>query len=223
MQRAAPLAALLACAWLAAACGDQAPASEEPPVAPEDLVRDGPHEIAVLILEGLGTIRIELLPELAPETVAHFKRLAEKGFYDGTTFHRVIPGFMIQGGDPLTKNIDPRDDGRGGNGFELKDEFSAMPHSRGAVSMANMGIPNSAGSQFFIVQQDSPELDGHFTVFARVVKGMEVVDAITQLEIDKYGRWGPTDRPYPRDARIESIRIEPAQPSPLPASSPQGK
>jgi peptidyl-prolyl cis-trans isomerase B (cyclophilin B) len=212
MRRAA-LVPLLACVLLAAACGGEAPVPEEPTVASEDLVREGPHEIAVLTLEELGTIRIELLPELAPQTVAHFKGLVEEGFYDGTTFHRVIPGFMIQGGDPFTKNIDPRDDGRGGSDYDIPDEFSAMPHSRGVVSLANKGRHHSAGSQFFIVQQDTPELDGTFTVFARVVEGIEVVDAITDLEIDKYGRYGPRDRPYPKDARIASIRIEPADPS----------
>ena len=215
MQRAAVagLTALLACALLAAACGGEAPAPEQAPVAPEELVREGSHEIAVLALEGLGTIRIELLPELAPETVAHFKKLVEEGLYDGTTFHRVIPAFMIQGGDPLTKNIDPRDDGRGGTNYDIVDEFSDMPHTRGVVSLANKGRHDTAGSQFFIVQQDTPQLDGMFTVFARVVEGIEVVDAVTELEIDKYGRYGPTDRPYPKDARIASIRIEPAEPS----------
>jgi cyclophilin family peptidyl-prolyl cis-trans isomerase len=212
MQRAVP-AALLACAWLATACGGEAPAPEEPLAAPEERVRQGSHEIAVLTLEELGAIRIELLPELAPETVAHFKKLAEEGIYDGTTFHRVIPGFMIQGGDPLTKNIDPRDDGRGGRDYRIADEFSAMPHTRGVVSMANKGSYNTAGSQFFIVHRDAPHLDGRFTVFARVVEGIEVVDAITELEIDKYGRWGPQDRPYPKHARIASIRIEPDEPS----------
>ena len=181
-------------------------------MAAADLVRAGSHEIAVLTLEELGTIRIELLPELAPETVAHFKKLVEEGLYDGTTFHRVIPGFMIQGGDPLTKNIDPRDDGRGGTDYDIADEFSAMPHTRGVVSLANQGRHNSAGSQFFIVHQDSPQLDRMFTVFARVVEGIEVVDAVTELEIDKYGRYGPRDRPYPKHARIASIRIEPAEP-----------
>ncbi len=222
MQRAAisglvRLTALLACALLAAACGGEAPAREEaareePPVTAEDLVREGSHEIAVLALEELGTIRIELLPELAPESVAHFKKLVEEGLYDGTTFHRVIPGFMIQGGDPLTKNIDPRDDGRGGTHYDIADEFSAMPHTRGVVSLANKGGRNSAGSQFFIVHQDAPKLDGAFTVFARVVEGIEVVDAVTELEIDRYGRYGPSDRPYPKDARIASIHIEPAEP-----------
>lgn len=212
MLRTRPLAALLACAWLVAACGDPEPGSQEAPAAPQDLVRKGPHETAVISVEELGRIRIELLPELAPETVRNFKKLVGQGFYDNTTFHRVIPGFMIQGGDPLTKNIDPRDDGRGGPGYEIADEFSAMPHERGVVSMANKGRPMSAGSQFFIVHQDSPHLDHHYTVFGRVVEGIEVVDAITKVAIDKYGRYGPRDRPYPKDVRIESIRM--ARPEP---------
>jgi len=120
---------------------------------------------------------------------------------------------MIQGGDPLTKNIDPRDDGHGGNNYETAHEFSAMPHTRGVVSMANRGSHSPAGSQFFIVHQDTFRLDGGYTVFARVVEGIEVVDAITELEIDKYGRYGPRDRPYPKHARIASIHIETAEPS----------
>ena len=105
-----------------------------------------------------------------------------------------------------------RDDGRGGTDYDIGDEFSSFSHARGAVSLANRGRRDSAGSQFFIVHQDSPHIDGMFTVFARVVEGIEVVDAVTELAIDKYGRYGPRDRPYPKDARIASIRIEPAEP-----------
>ncbi len=177
-------------------------------VSPESFVAEGPHETAVLELEGLGVVLIQLLPELAPQTVANFKKLAGEGFYDGTTFHRVIPGFMIQGGDPLTKNRDPRDDGKGGPGYAIPDEFSEYPHVAGTVSMANKGRPDTAGSQFFIVHDESLHLDGRYTVFGRVIGGQEVVDAVTKLEIDKFGRYGPTNRPYPEDARIASIRVE---------------
>jgi cyclophilin family peptidyl-prolyl cis-trans isomerase len=169
---------------------------------------NGPHPVAVLRIKDLGAIRIELLPEAAPKTVAQFEQLAGEGFYDGTSFHRVIPGFMIQGGCPNTRNSDPRDDGNGGGEHAIEDEFSDLAHRRGMVSMANRGSRNSGGSQFFIVHQDVPHLDGKHTVFGRVIEGMDVVDAITALEIDKYGRYGPPDRPYPVSAVVESIRME---------------
>ena len=170
-------------------------------------VSTGPHDVAVLDLGELGEVRIELLPELAPHSVAHFVSLAENGFYDGTHFHRVIPGFMIQGGDPNSKNLDPRDDGNGGSGQYLDDEFSGYPHLRGTVSLANAG-PRSSDSQFFIVHQDATHLDGSFSTIGRVSEGMATVDAVTRLPIDLYGRYGPPDRPYPQDAVIRSVRIE---------------
>lgn len=196
-------ALLLLCAG---ACGDE-PAPAPPPRSLDSLT--GPHDTAVIEMEDLGTIRVELLPEIAPQTVALFSKLAQEGAYDGTTFHRVIPGFMIQGGDPETRGPDPRRHGRGGTG-EFPDEFSDVSHQRGAVSLANKGRKKTANGQFFIVQADAPQLDGKYTIFGRVVDGMDVVDAITRLEIDVYGRYGPRNRPYPKDARIRSIRIEPA-------------
>ncbi len=224
-HRGAParaLAALLAA--LLAGCGDgggSAPgastgAGERPALA-------GPHDVAVLELEGLGTIRFELYAELAPATVAHFAKLAREGFYDGVTFHRVIPGFMLQGGDPNTRDADPRNDGRGSPDSDLPREPSAWPHERGTVSWAASGRRPS-GSQFFIVQADAPHLDGRHNVIGRVVEGIDVVDAVAALEIDTYGRYGPTDRPYPIDARIRSIRIEPAreQPQSRVAGNPPG-
>jgi cyclophilin family peptidyl-prolyl cis-trans isomerase len=205
MDRASALAGLL---LLVAA-----PACDSQPKRPAATVHavtiaPGPHPIATVRVKEIGTLRIELLPEAAPKTVAQFERLAGERFYDGTTFHRVIPDFMIQGGCPNTRNADPRDDGKGGGDYRLEDEFNDLPHSRGAVSMANRGSRNSGGTQFFIVQRDAPSLDGKHTVFGRVVEGIEVVDAITRLEIDKYGRYGPTDRPYPVSAVVESIRVE---------------
>jgi len=173
----------------------------------------GPHPVVVVSVKDLGKIRIELLPEAAPKAVAQFERLAAEGFYDGTQFHRVIPDFMIQGGCPNTRNADPRDDGNGGGEYALEDEFSDFPHRRGVVSMANRGSRNSGGTQFFIVLGDAPHLDGKHTVFGRVIEGMEVVDAITKLEIDKFGRYGPPDRPYPVSALVESIRSEGAAPA----------
>ena len=162
----------------------------------------GPRERARLEVRGLGAIEIELFSELAPRTVENFRQLASSGFYDGTTFHRVIPGFMIQGGDPLSRNRDPSDDGSGGPGYRIRDEFSRAPHLRGAVSMANRSSPNSGGSQFFIVHQDSQHLDRHYSLFGRVVSGMDVVDRVATAERDAGGRWGPRDRP------IESVVID---------------
>lgn len=98
-------------------------------------------------------------------------------------------------------------DGKGGPGYTIEDEFSRYPHRRGVVAMANTGVPNSAGSQFFIGHQDSLALDGRYTIFARVVEGIETVDAITEVEIDKFGRYGPPDRPYPEPVVIASIRL----------------
>ncbi len=191
------------------ACGTNE-AAETPESGSSALARisNGPHPIAEIAVKDLGVIRIELLPEIAPKTVANFVKLAGEHFYDGTTFHRVIPEFMIQGGDPASKNKDPRDDGKGGPGYNIDDEFSDFPHDRGTVSMANSGTPDSAGSQFFIVHQDSPHLDGKYSAFGRVIDGFEVVDRATDVPIDRYGRYGPRDRPYPVSVVIESIRIQ---------------
>ncbi|MFQ5444208.1 MAG: peptidylprolyl isomerase, partial [Nitrospinales bacterium] len=140
-------------------------------------------EIAV-IETTLGTIEFEFLPDQAPGHVKNFKTLAKSGFYNGTAFHRVIPGFMIQGGDPNTKDSDRDNDGMGGPGYQIKAEFNDTPHKRGIVSMARSQNPNSAGSQFFIVVKDSPFLDGKYTVFGRVVSGMDVADKIVAVERD---------------------------------------
>ena len=205
--RAGQLSALLGAA-LAIACGAQdAPSAPEPPDEPSAQVLDGPHPIAQLDLGELGEVQIQLLPEIAPNTVAGFAELANEGFYDGTTFHRVIPGFMIQGGDPLTRNADPRDDGKGGSPDIIPDDYSDLPMLRGSVAMANRGSPQSAQGQFFIVHADSRKLDGKYTIFGRVLEGIDVIDAVTDLEIDTYGRFGPPDRPYPVDARIASLRV----------------
>jgi len=139
-----------------------------------------------------GQIIIEMLPDTAPGHVENFLKLAGSGFYDGTLFHRVIPGFMIQGGDPYTKGTDKTRYGTGGPGYTIPAEFSDQPHSRGAVSMARSVDPDSAGSQFFIVVQDSRHLDGRYTVFGRVISGMEVVDEIVARERDAMDN--PIDR-----------------------------
>lgn len=144
------------------------------------------------ILEtSMGNITIEFMPDVAPKHVENFKKLAKSGFYDGTTFHRVIPGFMIQGGDPNSKNEDKSMHGTGGPGYTIDAEFSNVKHERGIVSMARSSDPNSAGSQFFIVVKDAPHLDRQYSVFGKVTSGMDVVDKIVSA---------------PRDARDNPIK-----------------
>jgi peptidylprolyl isomerase/peptidyl-prolyl cis-trans isomerase B (cyclophilin B) len=128
-------------------------------------------QMAVITMEKGGEITIEFFPEDAPKTVENFVALAKKGFYDGLTFHRVIPGFMAQGGDPTGT-------GSGGPGYTIKDEFNKRKHVRGTVAMARTSAPNSAGSQFYICFAPQPHLDGSYTVFGQVVSGMDVVDHI---------------------------------------------
>ena len=138
----------------------------------------------VIIKTNFGNIEFSLLPDIAPETVRNFLQLAKSGFYNETLFHRVIPGFMIQGGDPNTKEPDKSTWGQGGPGYNLKAEFNSRSHLRGIVSMARASDPDSAGSQFFIVTSDSTFLDRQYTVFGEVVDGMEVVDKIVDLPRD---------------------------------------
>jgi len=131
-----------------------------------------------------GSIQFELLPDIAPETVRNFIKLAKSGFYDGTLFHRVIPKFMIQGGDPNTKESNKSTWGIGGPGYNIKAEFNSRSHLRGIVSMARSSDPDSAGSQFFIVTSDSTFLDRQYTVFGQVMNGIETVDKIVNLPKD---------------------------------------
>jgi len=138
----------------------------------------------IIIDTNLGRISFKLLSELAPETVRNFEKLARDGFYDGTLFHRVIPGFMIQGGDPNTKSGNKSSWGMGGPGYSIKAEFNSRSHLRGIVSMARAQDPDSAGSQFFIVTTDSTFLDRQYTVFGEVIEGMEVADKIVNLQRD---------------------------------------
>lgn len=142
-----------------------------------------------IIQTTMGEIRFEFLPELAPGHVENFKKLARSGFYDGTTFHRVIPGFMVQGGDPNSRNENRSIHGTGGPGYSIPAEFSDEKHKRGIVSMARSADPNSAGSQFFIVVEDAVHLDNQYTVFGRVTQGMDVVDQIVSTPRD--GRDNP--------------------------------
>ena len=148
-------------------------------------------EIAV-IETTFGNIELEFMEDKAPGHAKNFKDLANKGFYDGTTFHRVIPGFMVQGGDPNSKSDDRSQHGTGGPGYSIDAEFSDTPHDRGILSMARSQDPNSAGSQFFVVVKDSHFLDNQYTAFGKVVSGMDVVDKIVDVPRDSGDN--PNDR-----------------------------
>ncbi len=213
-RRLAALAApLVACAAfgvavaLAQGSPTPTPAAGAPPAAkaaPEKGSMDKPaakKEVAV-IKTNLGTIVFEFLPDVAPKMVANFKELAKSGFYNGTTFHRVINGFMIQGGDPLSKDADPSNDGTGEGPRKMPAEFTTKyKHVRGMVSTARAQDPNSGSCQFFIVQKDSAFLDGKYTIFGRVLEGMDVVDAISLAPKDR------NDRPL-QNVVMESVTIE---------------
>ncbi|MBR2651212.1 MAG: peptidylprolyl isomerase [Clostridia bacterium] len=145
--------------------------------------------MVIIEMEGGGKIELELYPEYAPETVKNFETLVKEGFYDGLTFHRVIPGFMIQGGDPLGT-------GFGGSEKKIKGEFrsngfkkNTLKHERGVISMARSFMPDSASSQFFIMHADAPHLDGDYAAFGKVISGMDVVDEIAAVPT------GASDRP----------------------------
>lgn len=134
-------------------------------------------------MENGGVMKAELYPDVAPNTVNNFISLVKKGFYDGLIFHRVIPGFMIQGGDPKGSGV-------GGPGYSIRGEFSSngfandLKHDRGVLSMARTMAPNSAGSQFFVMHEDSPHLDGQYAAFGKVIEGIEVVDEICKVRTD---------------------------------------
>lgn len=146
-----------------------------------------------IIKTKFGDVEIKFYPDVAPRHVENFVKLAKSGFYNGTIFHRVIPGFMIQGGDPNTKDTLKKDIyGQGGPGYTIKAEFSDIPHKRGIVSMARAADPDTAGSQFFIVVEDSRFLDHKYTVFGEVTKGIGVADKIVNLPRDE--RDNPKER-----------------------------
>ena len=166
----------------------------------EETSVDKNHPVATITMKDGGRIELELYPETAPESVKNFISLANSGFYDGLIFHRVIMGFMIQGGDPLGK-------GTGGPGYSIKGEFAAngvsndIRHVRGVISMARAASYDSAGSQFFIMHQDAAYLDGQYAAFGRVISGMDVVDKIAKTTTDS------RDEPY-KDQVMESVRVE---------------
>ena len=155
--------------------------------------------MVLITMQNGSTIKLELYPEYAPITVENFTDLVQKGFYNGLTFHRIIPGFMIQGGDP-------RGTGSGGPGYTIKGEFlsngvnNPLKHERGVISMARTMDPDSAGSQFFIMHENAPHLDGQYAAFGKVVEGIETVDEIANV------RTGFADRPL-RPVVIEKMEI----------------
>ena len=142
--------------------------------------------------ESWGEIQLKFYPDVAPNHVKNMVKLAKEKFYDGTIFHRVIPGFMIQGGDPNTKDSDRSTHGTGGPGYRVAAEFNTKPHNRGVLSMARAQDPNSAGSQFFICVADAHFLNGQYTAFGEVVSGMDTVDRIVNVKRD--GADNPLDR-----------------------------
>ncbi|MGV3755126.1 MAG: peptidylprolyl isomerase [Verrucomicrobiota bacterium] len=162
-------------------------------------------EVAV-IKTNKGEMVVEFWPDVAPKTVENFKKLANSGFYDGTCFHRIVKGFMIQGGDPLTK--DPEEEhrwGTGNPGWKIKAEFNERPHVRGVLSMARSQDPNSAGSQFFICLADAKFLDRQYTAFGKVVRGDDVLGLIGETPVGM-SNGGERSKPKERIA-VESVRI----------------
>ncbi|WP_455377017.1 peptidylprolyl isomerase [Petrachloros mirabilis] len=142
--------------------------------------------------QAIGDIVLKFFSDVAPGHVKNFTKLAKEGFYNGTTFHRVIPGFMIQGGDPNSKNADRSSHGMGGPGYKIKAEFNSTPHKRGVLSMARANDPDSAGSQFFICVADANFLDWQYTAFGEVISGMDVADKVVSMKRD--GRDNPLER-----------------------------
>ena len=167
------------------------------------------NPIVTIEMENGDIIKAELYPEIAPNTVNNFVSLVNKGFYDGVIFHRVIPGFMIQGGDP--KGI-----GVGGPGYSIKGEFTAngfkndLKHSRGVLSMARTSAPNSAGSQFFIMHEDSPHLDGQYAAFGKITEGLDVVDRIANTRVDYNDR--PRVPQVMKKVTVETFGVEYPEP-----------
>jgi len=183
-------------------CGDDKTATNAPKPAPTVVVEKKP-DVAV-IKTTMGDMVIEFWPDVAPKTVENFTTLAKKGFYDGTAFHRVIKGFMIQGGDPLTKDTTKEDQwGSGGPGYTIKAEFNDRSHDRGVISMARTSDPDSAGSQFFICHGSPHQLDHQYTTFGKLIKGDDVLEKIATTPTH------PPDRPDTR-VGIISIKIVPA-------------
>ena len=165
-------------------------------------------EVAV-IKTSAGDMVLQFWPDVAPKTVENFKKLAQKGFYDGTCFHRIVKGFMIQGGDPLTKDASREDEwGTGDPGYKIKAEFNDKPHQRGVISMARSQNPDSAGSQFFICLGDAKFLDRNYTAFGKVIKGDDVLGKLGDTTVTMSGG-GEKSKPTSRVA-VEKVEIVPA-------------
>ncbi len=190
----------------------KAAAKDEPKkenaTSPEAKAASGSKEVAVMKTTE-GEMVIEFWPEVAPKTVENFKTLAKKGFYDGTAFHRIMKGFMIQGGDPYTK--DPSKEsvyGQGGPGYSIKAEFNDRSHQFGVLSMARSRSPDSAGSQFFICDGDVSRLDHQYTTFGKVIKGEDVLRKIADTPVTA-NAFGERSKPTKR-VEIQSVKIVPA-------------
>jgi peptidyl-prolyl cis-trans isomerase B (cyclophilin B) len=167
------------------------------------------NEVAV-IKTTAGELVLEFWPDVAPKTVENFKTLAKKGFYDGTAFHRIVRGFMIQGGDPLTKNPEMEDDwGTGDPGYKIKAEFNDRSHQRGVISMARSRDPDSAGCQFFICLGNASFLDRDYTAFGKLIGGDDVLGKIGDTPV-KPSNSGEKSKPLTR-VGVESIRITPKE------------
>jgi peptidyl-prolyl cis-trans isomerase B (cyclophilin B) len=166
-------------------------------------------EVAILSTSA-GTMKIAFWPDVAPLTVQNFKKLAREGFYDGTAFHRIVKGFMIQGGDPLSRGENNPLVGTGGPGYAIKGEFHDRPHRRGVISMARASDPNSGGSQFFICLEEAGFLDGQYAAFGEVIEGEEVLMAIGETPTSSQG--GEQSKPQ-RRVTVENIRIVPREPA----------
>ncbi len=188
------LSSLIVGALALVGCSSKAPASDEVRTPPKEL------PIATIVVKDFGTVEAELYPHIAPNTVNNFISLANSGFYDGLTFHRIIKDFMIQGGDP-------EGTGMGGPGYSIYGEFTDnnfkndLAHTEGVLSMARSQNENSAGSQFFIVTKDSTDLDGQYASFGKVIKGMDIVHKIENVETDY------NDKPV-NNVVIESIKVD---------------
>lgn len=188
-------------AWLFLAATLTMTAQTSPPS-----MNASPDEVAILSTDA-GDMVVAFWPDVAPKTVENFKKLAKQSFYDGTAFHRIVKGFMIQGGDPLSKNDDPRV-GTGGPGYQIKAEFNRKPHVRGVISMARSSDPDSAGSQFFICLAEASFLNGKYTAFGQLIQGDDVLGKIGDTPTTM-GGGGEKSRPVTR-VGVKSVKIVPA-------------